>query len=305
VPAEWYQRTESLVRTIGRRWVTLTVYASVGAAAGLGTALLLPSYYTSSAAFQAESSPQAMLSGALGGLASQLGGLTLGGQNNAQFFGDLLTSDAVLRRVIEGRYPWRGGIAKLATVYGYDDETTGKQDFDTVKRLRKLTAVDVNLRTSTVRFSVEARSPELALAIADSMLDALNAANIQLRQMRASAERTFTAQVAENAHEELEKAEGDLSAFYERNRSIASSPPLQLEEARLKRAADMAQQLYVQLRLQQEQAEVQSLRNTPTISIVDPPLLPARRSWPKRTVSLGLGLFLGIIVAVARFSLLP
>lgn len=303
LPAEWYATLEALGRAARNNWRSVAAFALLGGVVGGGTALLLPSYYQSGAAFQAESTNPTQISGALAGLASQIGNLQLGTQTSAQFFGDLLTTDAVLRRVIRERLPWQGQSMPLSQIYGFEDQSEGLRDFNTVKKLRKAIGVDVNIRTGVVRFSVEARTPELAQALAESTLAALNAANVDLRQGRAAAERTFTSERANQARDDLHTAEQALADFYERNRSIAGSPALQLQEGQLRRQVDMAQQVYVQLRLQEEQAAVQEVRNTPAISVIDPPLVPVRRSWPKRTLSAELGLLLGIGLAFTRLSL--
>jgi uncharacterized protein involved in exopolysaccharide biosynthesis len=300
LPAEWYAALEELVRAARQHWRSLAAFAVLGGVVGGGTALLLPSYYQSGAAFQAESTNPTQISGALAGLASQIGNLQLGTQTSAQFFGDLLTTDAVLRRVVHSPLPWQGHATPLAQIYGYQDQPEGLRDFNTVRKLRKALGVDVNIRTGVVRFSVEARTPELAQALAESTLAALNAANVDLRQGRAAAERTFTSERADHARDELHVAEQSLADFYERNRSIASSPALQLQEGQLKRQVDMAQQVYVQLRLQEEQAAVQEVRNTPAISVIDPPLVPVKRSWPKRRLAVLLGLLAGATIACVR-----
>jgi len=277
----------------------------LGGAAGGAAAVLLPSYYQSGAAFQAESMTPGPLSGALAGLASQIGNLPLGTQTSAQFFGDLLTTDAVLRRVTADSFPWRGQLVGLPIIYGYHDKSEGLRAYRTVRKLRRALRVAVNIRTGVVRFSVEARTPQLAKTLTDSILAALNASNIDLRRKRAAAERTFTSDRAAHARGELHDAEQALATFYERNRSIGNSPALQLEEAQLKRQVDMAQQVYVQLRLQEEQAAVQEVRNTPAISVIDPPLLPVRRSWPRRRLAAALGAVLGLTLALASIALAP
>jgi uncharacterized protein involved in exopolysaccharide biosynthesis len=274
----------------------------VGGGAGGGTATLLPSYYQSGAAFQAETGSPAQLSGALAGLASQFANLPLGSQNSAQFFGDLLTTDAVLRRVVHTAFPWERQQVPLAAIYGLDGQPAALRESNTVRRLRKAIDVDVNVRTGVVRFTVEARTPELSKALADTLLGALNEANIALRQARAAAERTFTADRAVHARQDLAAAEQSLADFYGRNRVITGSPVLQMEEARLRRAVDMAQQVYVQLRLQEEQAAVQEVRNTPAISVIDPPIVPVRRSWPRRRTAVLIGLLLGVTVAGLRVA---
>ena len=303
-PIQWYAVAQTLVRRAQVHWLGLVGFTVLGTVVGGGTAMILPSYYRSGAAFQAEVTSPSALSGALAGLASQIGNLPLGTPNSAQFFGDLVTTDAVLRRLVQESFPWRGQLAPLSTIYGYDDGPDELRDYRTVYRLRKALAVDVNVRTGVVRFSVEARTPVLAMTLAESTLAALNAANIDLRQKRAAAERTFTADRAEHARQELRGAEEALAEFYQRNRSIGNAPSLQLEEAQMRRQVDMAQQVYVQLRLQEEQAAVQEVRNTPAISVIDPPLTPVKRSWPRRTLAALLGTMTGLALALARLSLM-
>jgi uncharacterized protein involved in exopolysaccharide biosynthesis len=303
-PVPWYSIAVGALREVRQQWRSVALLALVGAGAGAITALFLPSYYRSGAAFQAESAgPQ--LSGTLAGLASQVGGFPFSGQSNAQLLGDLLTRDAVLRRVTKATFPWSGRMVPLADVYGYANKPETLRDFYATERLRAALQVNVDSRTGVVRFEVEARSPELAEALAESTLAALNQANIALRQARAAAERAFTAERAEQARKDLAEAERAVAAFYQRNRVITGSPTLQMEEARLRRVVDMAQQVYVQLRLQEEQAAVQELRNTPAISVIDPPIVPVKRSWPKRRLAVLTGLLVALSVSFARLALAP
>jgi uncharacterized protein involved in exopolysaccharide biosynthesis len=190
-------------------------------------------------------------------------------------------------------------MMSLAMIYGHGHDPARVGEFNTVRQLRKAIRPDVSVRTGVVSFSVEARTPELAKVLADSTLAALNAANIELRQERAGAEQRFTSERASAARLELDSAENALARFYQRNRVVGGSPILEMEEAKLKRSVDMGQQLYVQLRLQEEQAAVQAVRNTPAISVIDPPLLPVKRSWPKRRLAVLLGMALGLATGAA------
>jgi uncharacterized protein involved in exopolysaccharide biosynthesis len=302
--SEWYVASVQVLRDARSQWPSVVGLALLGAVVGGATALILPSYYRAGAAFQAESNAPAGITGALGGVAAQLGA-QLSTQTDAQFFGDLLTAEVVLRRVARDTFPDRGRQAFLADIYGYGKEPPAKRDFDTARKLRSAISVDVNIRTSVIRFTVEARTPELAAALAQAILSSLNAANVELRRERAAAERDFTSERAENAKAELRSAEEALAAFYERNRSIAGSPGLQLLEAQLKRQVEMAQQVYVQLRLQEEQAALQEVRNTPTISVVDPPLVPVKRSWPNRRLAVVAGLLIGLALSLLRIIAAP
>lgn len=84
-----------------------------------------------------------------------------------------------------------------------------------------------------------------------------------LRKRRGGTERGFTAHRAADARLLLATAESSLAVCIQANRNLQTSATLQLEQARLRRHGDMAQQLFLQLRLQEEQAALQQLRNTP------------------------------------------
>jgi uncharacterized protein involved in exopolysaccharide biosynthesis len=275
-------------------WYSLALLALTGGVAGAVTSFFMKPVYRSSAAFQAEGGSGSPLPASLAGLASQLGNFSLGTNTvNAQFFADILTADAVLDRVIADTFPWEGGQATLTTVYGYQDLPPAMQREMSARRLRRSISSSVNTRTNVVRFAVEAGSPRLARDLAESIMQSLNEVNIILRQTRASAEQAFTTARAEEARRELTAAESQLTRFRERNR-VMGSPALQTEESRLERAVEMAQTIYTQLRLQQEQAAVQAVRNTPAISVIDPPLEPVRRASPRRRVITLLGMLAGL-----------
>ncbi|HKC46008.1 MAG TPA: GNVR domain-containing protein [Gemmatimonadales bacterium] len=301
--SSWYEIARDLVTIVRARWRLVLTYTLIGGAVAVAVVLILPSSYTSTAAFQAESTPQTQLSGALAGLASQLGNVSLSSpQNSPQFFSDLVTTDAVLHRVARAQFPYQGRLTPLSTIYEFDQDAPAMREYRTIKRLRTAIALDVNGRTNVVRVSIEARTPELAQALAESTLAELNEANIELRRARAAAEHDFTADRSAEARRGLDSAELALAAFYQRNR-ITSSPELQMEESRLKRSVDMAQQIYVQLRMQAEQAGLQEVRNTPVVSVIDPPTLPVRRSWPNRRLGVVLGLAVGFTLSLARLLL--
>jgi uncharacterized protein involved in exopolysaccharide biosynthesis len=286
-------------------WKSLLVFGLLGGVAGAAASFLISPTFESTAAFQAEAPSSSPIQGSLAGLASQLGGLPLTGMVNAQFFADILPSDAVLRRVISDTFPWKGSRATLAQVYNLEDKPLPLREYILVNRVRRSLSSTVNTRTNMVRFTVEAPAPDLSKALADAILGALNEVNIELRQARASAEQSFTSARADEARRELSNAEEALTRFYQRNRSITAAPALTTEERRLVRNVDMTQQIYTQLRLQQEQAAVQAVRNTPAISVVDPPMEPVRKSKPKRRMAGLLGMFAGLCLGGLRLVVEP
>jgi uncharacterized protein involved in exopolysaccharide biosynthesis len=189
-------------------WREVLTLAVTGAVVGAGTVLVLPSRYRAKAAFQAENPPnETPLGGGIAGLlGSQLASLPLGGamQNRPQLLAELLVTDAVLRHVVHATFPWEGQPQTLISIYGFASKPRPElRDYLAIKKLHRAVSVDVDVRTGIVRFEVEAYTPDLALAVAETTLAALNEANVALRQRRGSAERGFTAQRSADARQLL------------------------------------------------------------------------------------------------------
>ena len=296
---------EALLRAaapaVRRHWRLLAGATFLGGVIGLAAALLLPKWYTTHSSFQPETQVPSALSAGLAGIASQLAAGALGGQGNPQFYADLIRSDVVIRRVATQSFDGPNGLQPLADIYRLSRLKGEKRIQRTMSRLRDGVSTDVNIRTGVVSFTAKGRTPEMAKAIADSILAAVNDFNINIRQTRARAEHAFTEARAADAAQELAAAENALAYFNARNRVI-TSPALQTQSERLRRAADVASQVYLQLKLQAEQAAVQQVRDTPALTVIDPPALPIRQSSPKKLLAV-VGTAVAALLATVLYLL--
>ena len=222
-----------------RHWRLLITATFLGAIIGLVAALLLPKWYTTRSSFQPETTAPSALSAGLAGIASQLAAGAFGGQANPQFYADLIRSDAVIRRVAVQSFEGPQGLQPLADIYRLSRFEGEKKIQRTMSRLRDGVSTDVNIRTGVVSFTATGRTPEMAKAIGDSILAAVNDFNINIRQTRARAEHAFTEARASDAARALAAAENALADFNARNRVI-TSPSLQTQSERLRRAAAAA-----------------------------------------------------------------
>src|SRR5206468_9599271 len=92
----------------------------------------------------------------------------------------------------------------------------------------------------------------------------------------------------EEAATELAATEDSLRRFLSSNRAFQGSPALAFEEARLRRAQDLRQTLYVNLRQQLDQATIDASRNTPALTVITRPEIVTTRSWPRRRLVVAL-----------------
>jgi uncharacterized protein involved in exopolysaccharide biosynthesis len=75
---------------------------------------------------------------------------------------------------------------------------------------------------------------------------------------------------------EKRQAEDELQAFLQRNRDFRSSPQLSFAYDRLADNVSLRQQLYTAVAQAYEQARIEEVRDTPVITVVEAPMLPAR-----------------------------
>jgi len=279
-------------------------------AAGLGLglcasvliiSLLLPRTYTASASFSPQSTANVLSQ--LTGLAAQFGvGVPTGEDvtQSPQFYADLLGSGQLLRGLVETTYAFvdRGDTvrANLIKVYDIDEGSYERSREEAVRVLDRHVNVSTDLKTGVVTLSVDTRIPELSKQIAERALELLNAFNLQTRQSQGGAQRRFIEGRVQTTQTELREAEDRLQRFLQANRDFSNSPQLQFERDRLQRDVQTRQEVYTTLLQSYEQARIDEVRNTPVITIVEQPILPARPDRRHLALKGLLALFIGLFV---------
>lgn len=276
---------------------------------GLVLALTTSSLYTSSASFLPESSGGAP-SGAVA-LAQQFGFSVGGGggERSPQFYADLVTSGEILRQVVTRSFP------RTPTEEGSDEvdlfthyEVVGATEEERIERaiyaLSRDLSVTTDRDTGIVRFSVTTSDPVLSRGMAALVLELVNDFDLTTRRSQASAERLFSGERLTQLTGELREVEDSLMNFSLENRLFGNSPPLQLEFERLQRAVARREALVTSLAQAHESARIEEVRNTPVITLIESPRVPALRD-PRgrvRTVAVGLvtGAIFGVFLAFVR-----
>jgi uncharacterized protein involved in exopolysaccharide biosynthesis len=259
-----------------RRRRTATVLG-LSFAACLAALLAMPTKYTATATFIPEARRGI---GGVTGLASQFGLTIPGAEPNvtADMFTELLRSRQLLDGVISRDYEFHEGPEvrriRLSEYFAPGERNESRRQHNAIKRLSKAVRVSADRRTSIVRLGVQTSSADLSLKVVRAMLDALAEFNLALRRGSAKNERSFfEARVAE-ARRELTDAEHAMSSFLARNRSFQQDPQLIFQHDRLERQVSLKQTLYTTLAQAYEQARMEEVRTTPTVTIIDQPSVP-------------------------------
>ena len=165
-------------------------------------------------------------------------------------------------------------------------------------------SVAVSRETGVVTFSVVTGWPAVSQQIASRIIFLINEFNLQTRQTKARAEREFVEVRLNEVQTRLRGSEDSLQNFLLRNRDFANAPELVFERDRLGRGVSLWQQVLTSVTQAYEQARIDEIRNTPLLTVVEPPSYPVfperRRLIFKGFVALVLGAMIGLFITLLR-----
>lgn len=281
---------------LARNWRLFRNWILVGVAAAAATVLIIGPRYTTTVSF----TPQAPRSAQLSGIAAQFG-LDISGTTGAEspyFYVELLQTKDILLRVVTHVYSVGGKSGDYAAFSSITTADSGVRADKAIKRLLKRLNVVVDRRSGIVTIDVADGNPQLALDLARALLTEIGRYNRESRQTRAAAERRFVESRLDAARVEVRAAEDSLQAFLTTNRDFRASPALTFENDRLQRSVTQHAAVVSTLLQSFEQARIDEVRDTPVISIVQPPELAARADPRGSVLAATLGVAGGFMVAL-------
>ena len=270
----------------------------------LGANFLLPLYYRASAIILPETDKNKFGGvSQLAGLAS-LAGVNVSGGEIARLYPVMITSETVLKNVIEKKYATARFKDSVNLIQYFElDEGSAARNYDeTLKRLRDLMTVELDLKTSVVRVGLEMREPTLAAEVLNMTIFELDNLLREKKMNSASEQRKWVESRLVQVEEELRAAEERLSNFRERNRRVADSPQLLLQQERLMREVQIKGSIVLELRKQAEIARIEEVKQVTTINVLDEGRPPVRKERPKRATNAAIAFLLAFAVTSGYFA---
>jgi uncharacterized protein involved in exopolysaccharide biosynthesis len=186
-------------------------------------------------------------------------------------------------------------VALVELLNGSGDSAVAREQ-DAVKRLGRRIAVSTDPKTGVVTVRVTTRWPVVSAGIAASLLAEVNRFDLQVRQTQASAERAFVEDRLKAAKDELRAAEDRSAAFLVNNREFRNAPTLQFQYDRLSREVSAQQQVVTTLQQDYEQARIDEVRNTPRVTPIEQPIVPARPDSRHLVLVVALAALVGAVI---------
>src|SRR2546423_1714772 len=295
----------ALVNVLVRRRRLIAALALIGAAIGLTMGVTSTRVYESSATFIPQGSDNTAPS-TLAIAASQFGVRlpSSGSIWGPPIYVELLRSRALLLPIAHDTVivaEQNGARVAVMDLLKVSDPNPGKRDEAAVKALRRIVSAEEDRKLGAVDLSVKTPLPSVSLAIADSLVSAVNRFNLETRKSQATAERQFADERVKEAEGALRAAEDRLQSFLQANRSLGGSQQLTFEQDRLRRDLSLRQQVYTSLVQSREEARLREVRDTPGITVLEAPQLPvmgeSRKSASKALLGGIAGAVLGIAIA--------
>jgi len=296
-----------MIKASLRRYYRPLAYGFIAAVAGAIVSFLIKAQYTVRGELSVNTPNDVNVGSSLLGLAQRFGLGTNSGAGSPDFVVALFESEGTLEIVVSDTYPRstyedldtscdrRASSCRLLDIWKID----GRNHRDTLERAaKKLTRVmnaAVEPRTGLIEVQLKAPSPELAVAIGNRLIGVVDSTNSELQARQADQQAQFMRAQVVTARTALRVAEDSLAVFDLSNRTVAT-PGLLKERTRLQRNVTLAETFYLQLSANLQQLYMASANNTSTLSIVQAPQLPGRRSWPKRSIITLTAFLLGLIV---------
>lgn len=246
------------------------------------------------------------LVGQFGGGSGEGGG---GSASSPAALGALAKSNVILGRLMEDSVTVPGGartrlgnfVAGAAEPEDTDRERAVRRD-RAVKGLRGWVSVTGGGIPGSVEISVQTPWPEVSAEVASLLLNQLDRWNREQGQRSAGVERRFLEERLSEQSERLAQAEARMASFLEANRQLGNSPQLAFERDRLQREVSLHQQILVGLLQSREDVRLREVRDTPVLTVIEPPAPPleADPRQVKRRLLLGLfaGVFVGSVIAL-------
>ncbi|HKO13743.1 MAG TPA: Wzz/FepE/Etk N-terminal domain-containing protein [Acidobacteriaceae bacterium] len=271
-----------------------------GMLVGAGIALIWPRSYTARASFLPQGSTQMS---SLASLASQFGVSVpvSDASRSPGFYAALLVSPNLLADVVGRSFRLSadngGSLVPLMDYLRANGRTPDLRRQVAIEKLGRKMAVSVDQKAGLVRLEVRLHDPLVSRDVARALIAEVDSFNLKSRQSQASSERRFTEQRMAEARGEARQADDELQAFLQRNRDFRTSPQLVFTYDRLSANSTLRQQIYTSVAEAYEKARIEEARDTPVITVVESPMLPARADRAPYARMMLAGAMLAFLVA--------
>lgn len=217
-----------------------------------------------------------------------------------QFYADLVRSRVILEPFARDSLvvpEMNNRKVALQTLLDITEGSDQRRVDNLVQKMTKAIQTRVVVQTGVVVVTVSTPWRSVSLDVAQRLLSRVNTFDLKQRQTQGSNERRFVERRLAEAKQMLRNAEDRFETFLNSNHSIASAM-LQMERDRFQRDLQLQQQVVTTLTQAYEDARIREIRDTPVISIIQPPVAPEQSESRHPLLRLVIGGLLGAFIVM-------
>ena len=238
------------------------------------------------------------------GLAS-LAGVNVGGDLSTQIYQNLVTSETVVGDVIYKKYQ-TNEFEQPVDLIEYFEIKPDKSLPDSLQKRKMFLqifellvkgdiSVSYDIKTKILTVTVEMPESKLSSDVANAVVTSLDKYVRTQRKSFATEQRKYLVGRVQQIKDTLTLCEGALKTFREKNRQVAQSPELLLEQNRLMRDVEIQQAIFIELTKQLELVKLAEVKDVPVVNIREYAKDPIIKTGPKRIVTLAGILFISLL----------
>lgn len=244
----------------------------------------------------------------MGGLASMAASFGIASGGNAETYNieDVVKSRTIAREVVLHKWKTNKYDEPVSLI-----EFSGEKIKDTLEAIdealenyRKVVSISTNKETGLMKLNVETEDPVLSAEIGNYLGRAVTKYVQEYQGTKTIKNIEHINKRLKTVNNELTEIEENLKIFRIKNRDM-SSPQVQLEYGRLQRELQIKQQVYLTLNQQIELAQIERIKKSPVINILDKAEVAIKKSKPVRSLICIAFTFLGGIIGCGLVLLLP
>ena len=173
-----------------------------------------------------------------------------------------------------------------------------KEQTEIVKDIDKNVVCDVDKKTMVITINVTDQDPLICATLADSVKTRLQKFITDYRTSKARVDLEYNKKLYVEAKAKYEQARDVYARFSDSHRDV-SSQSAQTKQADLQNEMQMKQQIYQQVVVQLQQAEMKVQQETPAFTTLQSATVPVRKTGPKRAQMCLIFLFLAFLGTTA------
>ena len=238
---------------------------------------------------------------------AQLAGVNVPGSEVARLYPMIVTSETVLRPVIERTYQTQRYPQPVNLIQFFEIEENSAEEnmYKALKELRSNLTTSYDNKTSTVGVTLEMEEPQLAADVLNAIVGELDQF-MRLKRINTAAEQAkWISSRLVDVERELRSAEEALKTFSERNRRISDSPELTLRQARLMREVTVKSTIAIELKKQFELAKIEEIKNITIVNVLDEARPPVKKERPKRATNAAMAFLLVLVGMGGYYAMKP